>query len=207
MQFLKQVDAMRYYELPLSGFQERIDGRKKAIQERLQADSTLYKMDGFLSTDSLKNFVYQSFDDEDPTAAYRGNGGRSLNISTPQTIFEGEIPNIKKGDNINLSFWAHDLRKFPLANTFVYIKLIDPETDAVLWQFRPQIRYLLSVMANDGWALVDLPFSLPTDGILEISIGNKEMEEQPFLVDELMIRKEETELYRKGEIYWNNRAY
>lgn len=207
MTFLKQVDAMRYYELPLSGFQERIDNRKKVIQQRLQADSTLFKIDGFLSTDSIKNFVYQSFNDQDESAAYRGNGGLSLNISTPQTIFKGEIPNTKKGDNINLSFWAHDLRKFPLANTFVNIKLIDPETGAILWQHRPQIRYLLAIMANDGWSLVDLPFTLPADGVLEVSVLNKAMEEEHFLLDELIIRKGGTSLYREGAVFKDNRYY
>ncbi|MFK7979585.1 MAG: hypothetical protein AB8G86_06365, partial [Saprospiraceae bacterium] len=195
------------YELPLSGFQERIDNRKKAIQQRLQADATLFKIDGFLSTDSIKNFVYQSFDDQDQTAAYRGTGGRSLNISTPQIIFEGKIPNTKKGNNINLSFWAHDLRKFPLANTFVNVKLIDPKTGVVLWRHRPQIRYFLKVMANDGWSLVDLPFKLPADGVLEVSILNKAMEDELFLMDELIIRKGGTNLYRAGENYWNGRVY
>jgi len=207
MTFLKQVDAMRYYEFPLSGFQERIDGRRTAILQRLQADSTLFKIDGFLSSDSLKNFVYQSFDDQDQTAAYRGNGGLSLHISKPQVIFKGEIPNIEKGDSINLSFWAHDLRQFPFANTFIYIKLLDRETGALLWQYRPQIRYLLSVMANDGWALVDVPFKLPTEGVLEISLLNKAMKEKAFLLDESIIRKSGTGLYREGAVYLNGRRY
>lgn len=207
MTFLKQIDAMRYYEFPLSGFQERIDGRKKAIQQRLAADSTLFSIDNFLSSDSLKTFAYQSFDDQDPSAARRGKGGLALNISTPQTIFKGDIPNTKKGDNINLSFWAHDLRKFPLATTFVHVKVLDPETGAVLWQHRPQIRYFLSIMANDGWALVDLPFTLPADGILEVSLYKKGMTEESFLLDELLIRKGETALYREGEVFENNRDY
>gem|GEM_PF-582106 len=207
MKFLKAVDAMRYYELPLSGFQERIDNRKIAIQQRLQADSTLFNINGFLSTDSIENFVYQSFDDQDQSAAYRGNGGLNLNISTPQTIFKGEVPNTKKGDNIRLSFWAHNLQKFPVANTFVNVKLLDPTTGAVMWQHRPQIRYFLSVMANDGWSLVDLPFTLPADGVLEVSILNKAMEEQLFLVDELIIRKSRTDLYKEEVVFCNNRYY
>ncbi len=207
MKLLKTVDAMRYYELPLSGFQTRINAKKQAIQQRLLADSTLFNINGFLSTDSLENFVYQSFDDQDQSTAYQGKGGLNLNISKPQTIFKGEIPNTKKGDNIQLSFWAHDLRKFPVANTFLQVKLTDPETGALLWQSRPQIRYLLSVMANDGWALVEFPFELAEAGILEVSLQNVAMEEQIFLVDELLIRKAETDLYKNGVDFKNGRYY
>lgn len=205
--FLKTVDAMHYYELPLSGFQARIDHKKQTIQQRLQADSTLFRINGFLSTDRINNFVYQSFDDEDKVAAYRGNGGLNLNIRSPQTIFKGEIPNTQKGDNINLSFWAHNLRKFPAANTFLHLKLTDPKTGEILWQHRPQIRYLLSVMANDGWALVEQSFELPAAGFLEASLVNSAMVEEEFFVDELIIRKKETDLYKLGLEFWNNRYY
>jgi len=89
----------------------------------------------------------------------------------------------------------------------VHIKLLDPATGAVLWHHRPQIRYLLSIMANDGWALVDMPFKLPAAGVLEVSILNKAMEEKLFLLDELLIRKAETSLYREGAVYLNGREY
>ena len=205
--FLKTVDAMHYYELPLSGFQARIDHKKQVIKERLQADSTLFEINDFLSTDSVANFVYQSFDDQDNAAAYRGKGGLSLNISSPQIIFKGEIPNTQKGANINFSFWAHDLRKFPVATTFLRVKLTDPKTGAVLWQYRPQIRYLLAVMANDGWSLVEIPFELPAAGVLEVSLENKAMTTQSIFVDELIIRKGETDLYKRGVDFWNGRYY
>jgi len=62
-------------------------------------------------------------------------------------------------------------------------------------------------MANDGWALVDLPFTLPADGVLEVAILNKAMEEEVFLLDELIIRKEGTKLYREESDYLNGREY
>ena len=206
--FLKAVDAIRYYELPLSGFQERINLRKKAIATTLQADSLLFEIDGFLATDSVKSFAYQSFDDQSNNLTYQGKGAKTLDIHHLQTIFKGTIPNIQKGDKAILSFWAHDLRQFPVANTFVHAIIRHPETEEILWRFRPQLRYLLSVMANDGWSLVELPLDFSKNGILEISIINEAMEGQPLVIDELMIRKKGTDLYKKdGSGFVNNRYY
>ena len=206
--FLKAVDAMRYFELPLAGFQERILARKQEIITALKADSLLFDLNGFLSTDSLSTFVYNSLDDQKSSKHYKGNGGLELNISNTQEIFKAPIPAFKKGDKVTLSFWANDLSKFPVANTFIHAKLWHPETGELLWQYNPQIRYLLSVMANDGWSLVEMPFELKGTGILEISIENNAMENQAFFVDELLIRKSSTDLYKADNpMFKNNRYY
>jgi len=209
--FLKAVDAMRYYELPLSGFQERIDLRKEAIAQTLKTDSTLSasrEAYGFITNDTLRRFVYESYDDKNQKAAYQGNGGLELNISTNPELFKAPIPFLKKGDKVTLSFWANDLSKFPVANTFIHAKLWHPETGELIWQYNPQIRYLLSVMANNGWSLVEMPFELRDAGILEISIENKAMANQSFFVDELIIRKSSTDLYKADNpTFKNNRYY
>jgi len=131
-----------------------------------------------------------------------------LDISTPKEIFNEPIPFLNKGDNVTISFWANDLSKFPVANTFIHVKLRHPETGELIWQYNPQIRYFLSVMANDGWSLVEMPFDLPDTGILEIAIGNKAMDKQSFFVDELFIRKSSTDLYKADNpTFKNNRYY
>jgi len=131
-----------------------------------------------------------------------------FNISTPQELFKESIPFLQKGDKVTLSFWANNLSKFPVANTFIRAKLRHPETGDILWQYNPQIRYLMSVMANDGWALVEMPFELKDKGILEISIENKAMKKQPLFIDELIIRKSSTDLYKADNpTFKNNRYY
>lgn len=206
--FIKAVDAMRYYELPIAGFQKRIELRKQAIQQTLTNDSTLVTIDGFLKKDSSTNFIYKSFDDQTANFNYKGTGSLHLDISTPQTIFKAPLTNFKKGDKGILSFWGHDLRRFPVANTFVHAKIRHPQTNEIVWQFSPQIRYLLSVMDNNGWCLIEMPLDIKENGLLEITIKNEAMTNQPFIIDELMIRTEGTDLYKStNKNFINNRYY
>ena len=207
--FLKTVDAMRYYELPIAGFQERIDNQKKAIQTVLEKDTTLVNIDGFLSTDTLKKFIYKNLDDQTASKNYKGDGGLELTITEPQLIFKGSMSNFRKGEKAMFSFWCHDLSKFPVANTFVHAKLRHPETNEIVWQTSPQIRYLLSIMANDGWSLVELPIDIVENGILEVTVKNEAMTNQSFFVDEILIRNNVTDVYKTSgsQLFKNNRYY
>lgn len=207
MTFLKAVDAMRYYELPISGFQERIDLRKAEIRQTLATDTTLNERLGFVTNDSLARFIYESFDDKDANAAYQGSGGLDLNIATTQIIFKEETTNFQKGDKAIVSFWAKDLSQFPVANTFMHAKLTNPETGAILWESRPQIRYLLSIMANDGWALVEMEINIPENGLLEVNLQNEAMTNDSFFVDELLIRGKGTDVYKVDKEYFKNNRY
>lgn len=207
--FLAEADEMRYYELPLSGFQERIAVRKAAIAKRLAEDSTLFAKDDFLLTDSSAVVLHKSFDEQQSSQTYQGQGALSLNISTKNTIFTSSLAGFKKDSLAVLSFWTHDLRKFPVANTFLEIRMLHPETKAVIWRRKPQIRYLLSAMANSGWSLVEISIPIyEASGTLEVSIVNEAMTEQDFVVDELMIRPEGVDVYQENQsLFWNNRWY
>lgn len=204
--FLEAVDAMRFYELPLNAFQTRIDNRKEEIQKRIQSDSLLFRIGDFRSTDSTQSFIYQNFDNQKSTKAYKGTGALELDITTPQTIFKEELSNFKKGDKAVLSFWC-DLSQYPAATTFVQVKLRHPITKEIAWQSSPQIRYLIPVMDNNNWALFELPFEVKENGILEISVVNEGMKNRPFYVDELLIRRAGVDLYMDAKYNKNNRWY
>lgn len=204
--FLGEVDGMRYYELPLEAFQKRIAEKKNAIRTTLM-DAVLFDIDGYRSTDSIKTFVYNSFD-EQSSKGYRG-AGVQLKVTEPQNIFT-EV--ISSSDGIInepsiLSLWISDLRTYPIGTTFLYIKLYDAKTGGLLWQEFPQIRYGLSVMAKEGWSLLEIPIVIPQEGRLEISVHNASLGDKVINVDELLIRRANTDLYRPGELSKNNRFY
>jgi hypothetical protein len=204
--FLTEVNAMRYYELPLAAYQKRVNNRKREIQQVLAQDSLLFEKEGFLSRDSNNYFIYKNFDAEKASQQYRGSGGLALNIATEQILFKEKLTHFKKGERAIISFWC-DLSKYPAATTFANIKLYHPETQALLWNFKPQVRYLIPVMDNNGWCLFELPIELPeSESILEIGLWNKEMKKSPFFVDELIIRKASTDIYQKP-LFKNNRWY
>ena len=202
---IKTVGEMSYYEVPLSSFETRIKNRKTAMQKKLN-NEPLYEIDGIMTTDSLKTFVYNRFNSLQNNYGYRSDGGLKLDISKPYTLFRKELDFIKKNDEVVISFWCN-LTQYPTATTFVNFRIYNPENNAKIWEFKPQIRYLIPVMDNNGWCLFELPIKIENTGILEISLFNKEMRNKPFFADELLIRKKSTDVYMEGAIYENNRWY
>ena len=206
MKMLDEVGRLRYYAMPLSAFEERIAYRKSIITSVL-ADSVLYEVGSYMSTDSVENFIYEDFNNH-PDEGYRG-GGMSIEVVEPRKIFTKVIP--ASSGLINrpskVSMWISDLRVYTLGTTFLHIQLYDTATDTLIWQEIQQIRYWLSVMARDGWSLVEVPIEISREGRLEISVHNEGADNKKVRVDELMIRPVDTDLYREGRLYQNNRYY
>ena len=134
---------------------------------------------------------------------------RSIEVVEPRKIFTKVIP--ASSGLINrpskVSMWISDLRVYTLGTTFLHIQLYDTATDTLIWQEIQQIRYWLSVMARDGWSLVEVPIEISREGRLEISVHNEGADNKKVRVDELMIRPVDTDLYREGRLYQNNRYY
>ncbi len=204
--FLAQKNALHFYEMPLSAFQTRIDRLKQAIRRELKNDS-LYALNSFLSTDSIPYFVYKNFDGQPASDQYKGIGALELNISRKQAIFKGKLPNAQKGDTWLVSFWCN-LKAYPAATTFVNIKEFDPVTNATLSKEIPQIRHFIPVMDNNYWALFEFPLKIRGNGVIEITLLQKDMKTQPFFLDELLIRRANIHLYKSdNQLVKNNRWY
>ena len=204
--FLAQKDALRFYEMPLTSFQTRIDNVKQRIQAELQND-TLYALNGFLSTDSIPYFIYKNFDEQSASDQYKGTGALELNISQAQSILKEKLPNAQKGDTWLVSFWCN-LKAYPKATTFVKIKEFHPTTNAFLSEEIPQIRNFIPVMDNNYWALFEFPLKIRESGLIEISLFHKDIKNQTFLLDELLIRRGNVHLYNTdNQLVKDNRWY
>ena len=58
---LHQIERWSLYEMQLSDFQKRIDKKIAGIKSEMQ-NNTLFNVNGFISSDSTENFIYQNFD-------------------------------------------------------------------------------------------------------------------------------------------------
>lgn len=205
--FLETVDAMHFYELSLEAFTTRIDNRKKEIEKTREQDSTFYQYDSFLSQDSNAIIIHKGFDDQKTSNFYKGTGSLELDISSEQSVFKQSLDGFKKGDKVVVSFWC-DLSTYPAATTFVKMQLSHPHTKANLWEFKPQIRYLIPIWDNNGWCLVEQTVEILEDNaIFELSIWNNEMGKHSFFLDELIIRKEGENIFHKDIPYFKNNRY
>jgi len=203
---LAQEEAIKFYELPLQAYTTRVNNRKEATRSALFQDTALYETKGWFLSDSTDRFIYRNFDTLKSAVSYRGGGALKLDISQLKIIFQEDLSLFRKGEKVVFSFWC-DLSKYPAATTFIHFKLYHPVDKKVVWEFKPQLRYLIPVMDNNGWCLFELPFEVVENGWLDVGLENVEMTDQSFWLDELFIRPATLDVYKGDDLLFKNNRY
>lgn len=204
-QLIYKRDALELYRLPLRSFSDRIERRKQTILQTLDT-ARLYPIDNFLSTDSVKNFVYQSWDDR-PTPAkhYFGKSGFEADIRAKNVVFDGTVPAQKRGWYL-FSIWMF-LNKDLHPRTKYEIVEYTPDNQEVQ-RIVSEVRYVMSTFDNNGWGIMEQGLTIhAANNRLRITFSNDETGKQPFWLDELFIRSGDCQVYRKtdGVLWHNNR--
>jgi len=186
------------YRLPLQTIRDRVrEEQLTAVRE--SRDSTLIAHGDFWSTDTIANFVYKSFDENQTPDAYAGSGSFIDTGFPATTIFEGLLPRAKIGKRYSIRFWyriGDDLKALAI------VDLDEINTKTGKRVARKGYRLSKSVEYMDGeWALIALPYQLknPTNR-LRITLGHPKLADQKIEVDELLIIPEGTQVYRRNEV-------
>ena len=103
-------------------------------------------------------------------------------------------------------YLGKDLRARSEAQLLEYL----PEGEREVYQRRFHVYAQLRALDNDGWGLLEFPF-IPqlADSRIRFTIRNEELREENLLLDELLIRQDADEVFRRGAhyVYKNNRWF
>lgn len=201
-------DQVRFYSLPLTSYTYRIAKRKRAIQSALEAkDTLLYSIDQFYATDSIQNFVYRSYDNQESDRTYLGNGGFKGVMEEENLLFDGYLP-AQKQERYKMAFWMYiDLDRYTRADVFV--QEYDPANGSLIQQWTGGIHQLVWTFDTNGWGMFELDFTPQSESSkIKIFIKEDKLGSKPLWIDELLIRPASVDIYKESETYiWKNNRH
>lgn len=171
----------------------------------LQRDS-FFQIEGFLSTDSIQNFVYQSYDQNVTDHSYLGNGGLQVKVNKGAEIFSGKIPE-QDIQTYVFSIWMYINADLYPRTDFSLIEL--EENGGELQRFSTPSRMIVKTIDNNGWALLEYTFQPKSkDSSFKVIFRNEALKKESIYLDELLIRPANLKLYQKTPAYiWENNRW
>ena len=205
---LHKSEKWSMYEMELNDFQKRINKKFQEVEIEIKNDP-LYSINGFLSSDSTLNFIYQNFDTLETDNPYLGKGHYKGHIGLTNYLFIGQLPNANTDSTYTLQVWADiSLDKFAMATFKITEKLANGHEHIIGLGGAGRKAV---VFDTNGWVLVEIPFKLThPDSEITVTFKRKEYYDRRLMsVDELLIKPAGTDLYRVGDgfIWKNNRFY
>ena len=204
-----QTDKVIGYRVPLDAFAKSVVAHKQHLQDEINTRK-LYKQGTILSTDSLPNYIYRSYDERASKKSYYSQGafeadGAILRKEKKQVLFDEKMPIAKKGQQYQLSFWIYVGQQLgPLAGYKLYEYDAD-SPDKIYTKWHKGIRFDMKRLDN-GWAYISETLTLQADNSkIKIEVLNEHAVDQIFWVDELIFRPVGTDLYQeKDGTIWKN---
>ena len=205
---LHETERWSFYEIDLAAFQRRIEQRKVEVLEAKKAKK-LHRVSGFLSTDSVENFVFQNFDNQSAAEnVCLGNGAWQGKAGDLNTLFSGSLPQAKAGNRWHVLAWFF-VNEDRFSQTLIRIREEDEKGRKL-----QEKAYMPGHQAVEydprGWVLADCPFQItsPTSKLI-VTFQLDDADDKLIQVDELLIKPKEVDLYREENelLWWNNRWF
>jgi hypothetical protein len=201
-------DQVRFYTLPLTSFSYRLAKRKREIGLTLEAkDSLLYPVGQFYATDSIQNFVYRDFDNQQSDRIYLGKGGFKGVMKEENLLFDGHLPQQKK-ELYKMAFWMYmDVDRYNRADVFV--QEYDAQNNELLQEWKGGLHKRIWTFDTNGWGMFELKFTPKSENSkIKIFIKEKELGSKPIWIDELLIRPVSVDIYKESDTYiWKNNRH
>lgn len=193
--FLLGNDLFDLYRLPFDSLKQI----PRQFHARELADfipEKLIRKDQFLISDTVSFFSYQDYNNE-VNPAFSGAGAHALKVKDWNTLFEAPMNKAKKGETYLVSFWQKDFRHDAYPRFNIEIAQSDVKGQNLDYFYSDIHRYM---RANDGdWALYEIPINVKEDNVqLKISIRNKVLRKADYVIDELLIRRSDNNLYQQS---------
>ena len=205
--FLYEGPNWTLYEISLGDFSKNIEQRKAGIRAQIGRDS-LFPVGPFLSTDSVKNFVFEDFDTVATALKYRGTGAKEGPLSATNLAYRGAIPNSKAGDAYHLLAWVY-VGGDRYASCAFFVKEQDANGAELKINSFIVSRQIVAYDPN-GWVLVDCPFRvLGGSSVFTVTFHMDGRDERIIAVDELLIKPQAVHLYQDadGTLWFDNRFW
>jgi hypothetical protein len=200
---LHQTVQWSLYEMELASFDRRIEKQKAAVQQTIEKN-VLHDVEPFLSTDSVKNFIYHDFDELRSDKTYRGKGALKGSSLRENELFSGQLPAAVEGQDYRLLSWVY-VDEDLLSSIYIRFQEKDRSGNKLTERFFIVSNQIV-VYDPNGWALIECPFQLQSgDHSITVDFYWTERDDQPFYFDELLIKPANTHLYGKSARYvWHD---
>ena len=205
---LYEDPPLRLYELPLSAFAEQRARRQARIREEVN-DTTLFWSGEFGRRDSLAAFYYQSFDSLQAARAYQGAGALEGRARHDNLLLDRSLPGQEAGQTYVISFWTYGAQDL-IGRSDLTLEEYDPVDGRVLQRMSSQLFWKVTLFDPNGWVLVEWPVKVAeADTRLRLHFRNGDAGRDDRLwVDELLIRPQGLDLYRRTDAYlWKNNRW
>jgi len=207
--YLLSGQGCSVYELPHAGLATISDSLFAKKARQLSGLET-FSINNWFSSTNKKNFAYKGFDELKTTSAYRGNGSYVGNIKDYNRIYEDTIPGAMGGQNYSISFWMNNFNVDLYPRTTIEVMYMDSASNIPYNSYWVTAASLATTY-DGSWSLLETTLK-PAHGHdkIVITLWNPEIyDDSKIIIDELLIRPEETDLFRifPGELETNNRFY
>ncbi len=168
----------------------------------------LYRHEETYSSDSVKNYHYESFYGNLSNNAYMGVDAYEGIMKKENTIFNDVIKGYDTTKNYIVSVWIGAIYKDMTARS--KMKLYAKNKKGEIYNYQEIQLFRKIKIIDKQWALVEVPIKLnSSEDSLCISVKNRRMNKTKLFVDELLIRPKETDVYVKFPEYTgkNNRFF
>jgi hypothetical protein len=207
---LFDTDDFSLYEISYSDLKGLYKSTKQQVQQSFEREEKLFEINGFLASDSILNFFYDSFENGSDEKALGGSRSFKGRWNGFHRMFDNALPNMVQGVEYTASFWFHGYYKDLYSRAVMEIAFIDTINHKTKAEYAG-IHQKLSILDGD-WALVEWKFVLPENtNQIQFTIWNDDAKpEWVFFIDDFLIRPSGNNLYMEhnGQVsFKNNRRY
>lgn len=191
------------HRLDISVFEKMVAKNRAKYLSEIDSIS-LFKINDIQSTDSVSNFIYENYNNLSQERTYLGEGS-FMGTDKKYTLFQGQLPEHKKGKKYNISFWVYIGEQLN-SSTDYFIQEID-KSGKQIKQIRHSVRGGDIALFDNDWAFIEYDLVLDSDQST-VKIDFKNPMTEKFYIDELLIRPVEVNLYQNdSKIVWKNNRY
>ncbi len=185
-----------FFRLPVGGLEELADKYNREVIGAFKPEELVLKNNLYLN-DTTFAFQYRSYDDQVDVSGFFGNGALKLQPIKWNKLFDGQLEKARENENYTISFWLEDYRKDAYPRFNIELLQQDNEGKTVDYFYDDIHRYMKAIKGK--WAMYEIPFQIKRDSVfLEISIRNKVLNKAEYVVDEMMIRNSNVDVYQKS---------
>lgn len=208
VQLLHETEAYRLYRHPLAAFEARIAERERKIRYTLEVDTlSLHPHGDFFSLLEDEYYLYQSYDSLSATKKYLGGGAYQTDFKAENVVFEAQLSKQVPEGWYTFSVWMY-LNEDLYPRTWVKFEELEKNGES-LQSAHFSAGNIIKAW-DSGWGLLEFLF-IPkkADTSIRVSFSNEALAGKPLYLDEMLIRYQISDLYRKtGEgVWYNNRWY
>ncbi|HOS00019.1 MAG TPA: hypothetical protein PLD74_05645 [Prolixibacteraceae bacterium] len=164
---------------------------------------------GVLVSDPHAFFTWLTYDEHPSRHPLRGSGALSFSSGKQVTLFSGALEEVPGKRSVTVGFWLYRYQDDGSLRTEMTLSQQDPETGRVLQSVTTPLFKHVKAFQGD-WALVEAAFETISDNeIVEISLMHSVVPNAHFVVDELLIRESEIDVWQSGEnfLIFNGRYF